>query len=153
VNWHEDRSRLIADAYELRGNQGVALLSRMGSFDLWRGSLARMRGDSPTEVATDSSDAANTERFLQALSVSRALDAMPDECAEVLRLACFDRRDGSVRYDQKLAEFCTKRLLVIATVIYQKLSSEEAEEFESDTNAAIPPSTRTGYNRTPAERK
>ena len=153
MNWQEDRSRLIANAYELRGNQGVALLSRMGSFDLWRGSLARMRGDSPAEVTTDTSDAAHTERFLQALSVSRALDAMPDECAEVLRLAYVDSRDGSVRYDQKLAEFCTKRLLVIATVIYQKLSAEEADEFESDTKAAIPLSTRDDYDRTPAERK
>ena len=153
MNWPEDRFRLIADAYELRGKKGVALLSRMGSFDLWRGSLARMRGDSSTEVAPDTSDAVSTERFLQALSVSRALDAMPDECAEVLRLAYFDRRDGADHYDRKRAEFCTQRLLVLATDIYQKLSSEEADEFESDTNAAIPLSARSDYDPAPAERK
>ena len=153
MNWPEDRSRLIADAYELRGKKGVALLSRMGSFDLWRGSLSLMRGDSQTEVAADAPGAANPERFLQTLSVSRALDRLTDPCTEVLRLAYFGTRDGSVHYDRNLVEICTKRLLVVAAAIYQELSTDEADEFESDTNAAIPLSTRADYDPTPAERK
>jgi len=160
--WPEDRSRLIADAYELRETKGVALLLRMGSFDLWRGSLAQMRGDSSAGTLTTGTDGANTERFLQTLAVSRAFDVMPPKCAETIRLEYFDGRwvqeiaeelETSTRYAATLVENCTKQLFEVATVIYQELSSDEADEAEPDTHALVPLSVRADHDTSPAQRK
>jgi hypothetical protein len=160
--WPEDRSRLIADAYELRETKGIALLLRMGSFDLWRGSLAQMRGDLPASTVTTETDGENAERFLQTLAVSRAFDVMPPKCAETMRLAYFDGRavqgiaeelETSGRYAATLVENCTKQLFEVASVIYQELSLDDADEAEPETHAVIPLSARSDHDSSPAHHK
>jgi len=162
MTWPEDPSRLITDAYAIRAATGVPLLLNMGSFDLWRGSLAQMRGDSPAEVVSASIDGANTERFLQTLAVSRALETIPQKCAAVVRLAYFE--DGGVeqvansfevssRYAADLVEKCTTRLLAAASTIYEELSFDDMYEGETGDHPAIHLSARADYDHTRAERK
>jgi hypothetical protein len=162
VNWPADPSSLIADANALRGTKGIALLLRMGSFDLWRGSLAQMRGDSSAVVATTRTDGSKAERFLRTLAVSQALDSMPPKCTEMIRLAYFEGRDvhriaqdlqKSVRYAANLVDNCTERLLEAASAIYQELSRDDSDEAEPNTHSPIPLSARAEYDDTSAERK
>jgi hypothetical protein len=162
VIWPEDRSALLSDAYELRGKRGIELLLHMGSFDLWRGSLAQMRGDSPADVASAGKDGANAERFLQALAVSRAFDLITPRCAETIRLAYFDGRDvqqiaqtleTSTRYSATLVDNCMKRLFEVASIIYGELSCDDADDVEPETHPAIPSTARADRDTTPAERK
>jgi hypothetical protein len=130
--WPEDRTRFFADAYALRGAKGVPLLLHMGSFDLWRGNLAQMRGDSPAEgVTSATSEDANTERFLQTLALSRAFDAVPQKCAEVVRLATL--KDGTKPVANALeSEECMQRLLAVASTIYQELYSGNGRTGDAD---------------------
>ena len=129
----------------------------MGSFDLWRGNLGQMRGDSPGGTAPTPQNGANSERFLQTLAVSRAFDRMPSKCAEVVRRAYMEKHDREhVAKDfgtsADFIEFCTERLFEVASDLYEELSSGDIDEFESDTHSAIPLSTHADHE-TPAERK
>lgn len=162
MTWPEDPSRLITDAYTMRAATGVPLLLNMGSFDLWRGSLAQMRGDSPAEVVSAEMDGPNTERFLQTLAVSRALESIPQKCGAVLRLAYGD--DGSVeqvansfeissRYAADLVEKCTSRLLAAASTIYDDLSFDDRYEAETGDHSPIHLSARADSDHTHTEHK
>jgi hypothetical protein len=160
--WPEDRSRLVADAYELRQTTGISLLLRMGSFNLWRGNLAQMRGDWPADTLTTEAGAADAERFLQTLAVSRAFDVLPPKCAETIRLKYFEGRsveeiaaelETAARYAATLIENCTNRLFEAASAVFEELSSDNAAEAEPDTHGTIPLSARADHDTTPAQSK
>jgi hypothetical protein len=131
VTWPpEDISRVIANAYALRGSKGSDLLSRMGSFDLWRGNLAEMRGDSQIEAAPDSTEPADADQFLQTLAVSRAFDYLPRKCEIAIRLVYGEGRDigdmaneldATHRDGLESVPNCVRRLLVIANDRYLEL--------------------------------
>jgi hypothetical protein len=146
MNWPHDRSRLFADAYALRGAKGVPLLLGMGSFDLWHGSLGQMRGDSPAEAVISANEDANTERFLQTLALSRALDAVPQKCAEVVRLAYL--KDGDKQIANALeSEQCTERLLAVASAIYRELFSGDARAGDAADPCPLPDHVGTSTER------
>src|SRR5438270_7696860 len=120
----------------------------MGSFDLWRGNLGQMRGDSPGGTAPTPQNGANSERFLQTLAVSRAFDRMPSKCAEVLRLAYTEGLDvhqmanelsSSVWYTAEQVDNCTQRLFAVAAVIYEELSqsTDDSDEAEAHSRSGI----------------
>jgi hypothetical protein len=166
VTWPpEDASGVIADAFELRGQKGSDLLSRMGRFDLWRGDLAAMRGDTPATPAKDRDNDVNADRFLQTLAVSRALNELEPRCATVVRLVYSERSDlghvaseldTSLRYAETLVRNCTQRLFEVAKNLYGEMiqsSEEEAEKEERGSPPAIPLPARADYDRIPAERK
>jgi hypothetical protein len=123
----EDISSVIANAHALRGSKGGDLLYLMGSFDLWRGNLAEMRGDPQIGVASDSTEPADADQFLQTLAVSRALDHLPRKCQIAIRLAYVDGGDiGHVANEtngdgHEVVANCTRRLLAIANTTYQEL--------------------------------
>jgi hypothetical protein len=131
VTWPpEDISRVIANAYALRGSKGGDLLARMGSFDLWRGNLAEIRGDSDIEAAPDSTEPADADLFLQTLAVSRAFEYLPRKCEMAIRLAYVEGRDlGHVANERnttnrdglEVVPNCVRRLFAIADATYREL--------------------------------
>jgi hypothetical protein len=162
----EDIPRVIADAYELRGRKGADLLSHMGSFDLWHGNLAEMRGDSPKEPASETDNAGDTDQFLQTVAISRAFDLLQPRCAEVVRLVYIEGRDvGQVaneldttyRYAESLVGNCLHRLVEVAWKIYLELMapSDEATlgQADRDTHPATSLLVRAGYDGIASERK
>jgi hypothetical protein len=166
VTWPpDDSSHLIAAAYELRGKEGSALLSGMGLFDLWRGNLAAMRGDSPTAPVTKVGEAGDADRFLQALAVSRSFEYLPPRCEAVIRLVYFEGRDTlqvaqeletTFRYAEKLVDTCTRRLFEISENVYRELVQPPDEPMSNEERAeppAIPPSARSDDDRIQTYRK
>lgn len=94
----------------------------MGGFDLWRGNLSEMRGDSENSTASASRESADTDRFLQTLAISRAFDNLPPKCEAAIRLACVDGRDIShVTNKLNVVPNCVRRLLLIAEDQYREL--------------------------------
>jgi hypothetical protein len=166
VTWPpDDISRVIADAFALRGRKGSDLLSRMGAFDLWRGNLAEMRDDSPISPAADTSDVGDTNRFLQTLAVSRALDYLQLRCEAVIRLVYLEGSDTwrvaneletTDRYAERLVENCTHRLVEVASKIYGEIlqpSDGATGGAVRVASPAIPLSARADYDGVPTERK
>jgi len=162
----EDIPGVITEAYELRGRKGGDLLSRMGSFDLWRGNLAEMRGDSPMEPAPETDNAADIDQFLQTLAISRAFDILQPRCAEVLRLSYVEGRDiGQVaneldttyRYAESMVANCLHRLVEVAWKVYRELiePSDAATpgQADRDTHPATSLSVRADYDGIASERK
>jgi len=139
-----DASRVIADAFELRGRKGSDLLSRMGRFDLWRGDLAEMRGDTPAPPAMDADNVVNADRFLQTLAVSRALNELEPRCETAVRLVYSAKSDlrhvanelgTSVRNAETLARDCALRLFEVAKNIYSEMSQSSEEAVEGSPHA------------------
>jgi hypothetical protein len=166
VTWPpEDTTRVIAEAYAVRNRTGSDLLFSMGLFDLWRGNLAEMRGDVPQDPTPMDADAADADRFLQTLAVSRSLEYLDPRCEEVIRLTYVEGRSAqqvaevietTSRYAEKRVPYCTLRLFEIAEKIYRALTDPSAQALdhaERDISTAAPFSSRAGYEGTPAEHK
>lgn len=163
----EDTSSVIADAYELRELKGSDLLLRLGDFDLWRGNLAEMRGDSPMEPAADEGNTGDMDRFLQTLAVSRSFELLQPKCQKALRLAYVEGRnagqlanelDISDRYAEKMVANCARHLFEAALNVYrgllQQLDEATPDEAEREARPATPLSSVLLPNDSiPAERK
>ena len=155
----EDITGVITEAYELRSRKGSDLLLRMGSFDLWRGNLAEMRGDSPMEPASETDNAGDTDQFLQTVAISRAFDFLQPRCAEVLRLVYVEGRDvGQLANEaESLVGNCLHRLVEVAWKIYRELIEPSGAatpvQADRDTHPATSLSVQADYERIASERK
>jgi len=83
--------RLLRLALELP-RHGAALLEWLGQFDVWRGDLTAMRGDSPAYVAPpfrEATPAVDTS-LLDVLATRKAFLSLDEACRSAVRAAALD---------------------------------------------------------------
>jgi hypothetical protein len=114
---------IVAEAFALSRSRGADLLVRLGDFDVWRGDLSEMRGDSPRSLQTPADTSAaptNTTFFFDTLIMARALELLQPVCRAALSALYLDHKDAQPLADdldtwpeqaEKLIANCEKRLL------------------------------------------
>src|SRR5947209_4348475 len=89
---------VVAEAFALSRERGADLLVRLGDFDVWRGDLNEMRGDSPATSQTVpdmNPSSATTNFFVDTLIMSRALELLQPVCRAALAALYLDDKDSA----------------------------------------------------------
>ena len=124
---------IVAEAFALSSARGADLLARLGSFKVWQGDLATMRGDHPREPAPDGEpeSAQPIPGFVDALVLARAIERLQPVCRAALAAVYAGHKDaGSLAadldtdaaYAEKIMSNCEQRLLEI----YHSLAKDSA---------------------------
>jgi hypothetical protein len=130
----------IAEAFALSTARGADLLARLGSFKVWQGDLATMRGDDPRqETHPNNVEAAPmTTVFVDTLVLARAIELLPPICRAALSDVYAEHKDtASVAADldtepasaQRIMMNCERRLIEIFASL---------ENTSRDDAAAVP---------------
>lgn len=150
--------QVIADAFALSNARGAELLARLGSFDVWRGDLATMRGDDPRtpDGYGENDEPTVKDRALgDTLMLARAIEDLPPICRAALAAVYADRRDpSSLAADldtepadaQRIITSCEQRLQALYEAIANRLPAETATvpEWVSEREHAAAGGNRRG---------
>lgn len=115
--------KVVSEAFALSNSRGANLLARLGEFNVWRGDLATMRGDSP-RISDTSEEVTGSERtislFLDTLLLARAIELLPPVCRAALSAVYAERKnitslatelDGNPADAERLTANCERRLM------------------------------------------
>lgn len=117
--------QIVAEAFALSNARGADLLVRLGTFRVWQGDLATMRGDDPRgSNASDEAEEAASARdvLLDTLVLAKAIELLQPICRAALAAVYVERKDSSSlaadldtepAYAQRIMTNCEQRLLEI----------------------------------------
>jgi len=89
---------LIRLALDMPDKAGLAVLLRLGTYDVWRGSLTEMRRDQPSEPATYEAptkpeNSERAARLFDVLVMRRAIGCMDERCRTLLWMQHVERQN------------------------------------------------------------
>jgi len=114
----------VAEAFALSSARGADLLARLGSFRVWHGDLATMRGDDPRgPMSNDRPEAARPMTvFLDTLVLARAIERLSPVCRAALAAVYAEHKDAASlaadldtepAHAERIMSNCEQRLLEI----------------------------------------
>jgi hypothetical protein len=116
---------VIREAFALSRARGAELLTRLGDFDVWRGDLSEMRGDSPRSAPGGTAQDHSAERthfLFDTLAMARAIEKLRPLCRDTLS-AVYEHPKDTANLSRELethegdadeiATNCEKRLVEI----------------------------------------
>jgi hypothetical protein len=115
---------VITEAFAFSRARGAALLARLGDFNVWRGDLAEMRGDSPRAKPGHAPPKREPVAPLsETLLMARAIELLQPDCRAVLSRLYAGADENGGKGSDDTAAHCKSRLFEI----YASLQNRSGE--------------------------
>ena len=139
---------VIRQAFALSQARGAMLLSLLGDFDVWRGDLAEMRGDSPrTEEKNrpEQPTVANGSTLTDVLLMSRAIEILDIDCRtalskvyEIAQGIPGNKPSGEMdTAERERASACKHRLVELYAQLQKQTTGSAAPEWVAEREHAV----------------